>query len=34
MEKYDYASWQRLSKSLKDTKENLEELSKLYIVAH
>ena len=34
MEKYSYAEWQKLSKQLTETKDNVEELSKLYIVVH
>ena len=34
MEKYAYHEWKKLSYELTFTKESVEELSKLYIVAH
>lgn len=33
-EKFSYEEWKRTSTNLTKTKENIEEMSKLYIVAH
>ena len=34
MEKYEYEEWKKRSTELHKTKENIEEMSKLYIIAH
>ena len=34
MEKYEYDEWKKVSLELTKTKENIEEMSKLYIIAH